>query len=91
MSYDQYMYLLYLSVCLPVVSRYEGLVPIIEEFQNFSNETDSSPAFYNSWIVDIFLQLCSQSSNKTTMGDGGFATNKIATVHISVVYNCQLY
>jgi hypothetical protein len=24
-------------------------------------------------------------------GDGGFATNKIATVHISVVYNCQLY
>ena len=25
------------------------------------------------------------------MGDGGFATNRIATARISVVYNCQLY
>ena len=25
------------------------------------------------------------------LGDGGFATNKIATARISVVYNCQLY
>ena len=32
-----------------------------------------------------------EEMNMNRGGDGGFATNKIATARISVVYNCQLY
>ena len=42
-------------------------------------------------FIDILLNTTIYNIYVICMGDGGFATNKIATARISVVYNCQLY
>ena len=49
--------------------------------------TEYSVIIYTEYSVNVYTEY----SVHIYTGDGGFATNKIATARISVVYNCQLY